>query len=1314
MRTLNIVVAIAALPLFSLAQTPCENGFAAGYPCDLIDLMGFVPSSSMGGGDAEDLWGWTDPENGKEYAIVGMAASTAFVDVSSPTSPVVMGILPSHTGSSLWRDVKVHNDHAFIVSEATDHGLQVFDLTRLRDVTNPPANFTEDAHYDGFGNAHNIAINEQSGRAYAVGSNTFSGGLHILDISVPTNPTLIGSFAEDGYTHDAQIVNYSGPDATHVGKEIALCFNENTVAIVDVTDATDPLMLSNTSYGAAQYTHQGWLTEDQRYLLVNDEGDQGTINTRTYIFDCLDLDAPVLIGTHVGSSLAIDHNLYNHQGYCYQANYRAGLRILDLEDVSNGALTEVAYFDVYPSSNSAQFNGAWSVYPFFASGNVIVSHIEEGLFVLRPNLSNAPPTPPADLTLEPLRNWLKTNWYDGLHNDLGYNGAREQMYGSVDESSGQIECVYTGFQQASEFVTFPDPINAEHLVPQSFYGSLSPMRSDIWSLRPSHQSPNSARSNNPFGEVDDASAQWYGVDAQGNYFSTGTIPANADDFSELSNGVWEPRESQKGDVARAVYYFYTMYPTQAGAIAGVCDPQTLYSWHLADPVSAFELQRNDRIEAAQGNRNPYVDDPNLVFRAWYFTQAVSGCTNAAACNYNVDATADDGSCVVIGGACDDGDALTLGDVYTNCSAPNFGCQGTGPSTIWEETFGGFSNLGYGYNGNINSAAAETEWNINYGGATDYFYTSTLNGDTAFAGKDLDFDCTWTSRAINVSGFTDLQASVNLSETGNWENADFIRFEAIVDGTTQELFSVSNDFGSLQVSPVAVNSGNIVQLRVVTRTNANGEVSYFDDVRLIGVPNCDDSDGDGLCDAQDGCSDVTACNFDDLSATECLTNDACGICGGPGAVLECGCNDIPAGDCDCDGNQDDALGICGGDCVADSDGDGICDDEDECLGELDICGVCNGPGAIYACGCTEIPAGDCDCDGNQLDVLGECGGTCTADTDGDGICDDIDPCVGLTDACGICNGPGEIYACGCTEIPEGDCDCDGNQLDALGICGGDCAGDADEDGICDSDEIPGCTDPNAANFDESATDNDGSCAYIQGSFSGLSAELIAESSAGPGLNTWRVYANFSNPGADLLSVYGTPESPIDISTSTDWFQDPLGGATSNDINEALFGEFPSLNFDSWLTIGGPSASDGDIQTVGLGLEAFENGDDVTSNDVAGGSWLAIPGNVSGTSPDAEGRVLIAQLTTDGTVVFDCNIQYREPDGSTPVVVELSLVFQNGCPEDVNGSGLVDIEDILLVLMNFGCSNTCIGDLDGDGTVTVADGLQVLGAFGNFCN
>jgi hypothetical protein len=165
---------------------------------------------------------------------------------------------------------------------------------------------------------------------------------------------------------------------------------------------------------------------------------------------------------------------------------------------------------------------------------------------------------------------------------------------------------------------------------------------------------------------------------------------------------------------------------------------------------------------------------------------------------------------------------------------------------------------------------------------------------------------------------------------------------------------------------------------------------------------------------------------------------------------------------------------------------------------------------------------------------------------------------------------------------------------------------------------------------------------------------------------------------------------------------------------LYGDFPSLQYDSWLTIGGVAPNDGNIQTVGLDLASFEAGGDLTSDAIAGGSWLAIPGDVSGTAPDAQGRVMIAQLTTDGTAVLDCNMQYREPDGTTVLVTELSLVFQNGCAEDINGSGLVDIEDILSVLTQFGCSGTCLGDLDEDGDVDVADGLLILGAFGNVCN
>jgi len=128
-------------------------------------------------------------------------------------------------------------------------------------------------------------------------------------------------------------------------------------------------------------------------------------------------------------------------------------------------------------------------------------------------------------------------------------------------------------------------------------------------------------------------------------------------------------------------------------------------------------------------------------------------------------------------------------------------------------------------------------------------------------------------------------------------------------------------------------------------------------------------------------------------------------------------------------------------------------------------------------CEDIPAGDCDCDGNQLDALGVCGGSCEADADMDGICDDVDDCIGELDACGVCNGAGEIYACGCSDIPEGDCDCNGNQLDALDVCGGSCEADADMDGVCDDAEIAGCTDMGACNYNGEATDDDGSCFFI---------------------------------------------------------------------------------------------------------------------------------------------------------------------------------------------------------------------------------------------
>ena len=221
--------------------------------------------------------------------------------------------------------------------------------------------------------------------------------------------------------------------------------------------------------------------------------------------------------------------------------------------------------------------------------------------------------------------------------------------------------------------------------------------------------------------------------------------------------------------------------------------------------------------------------------------------------------------------------------------------------------------------------------------------------------------------------------------------------------------------------------------------------------------------DGICDDVDDCVGEL---------------DACGVCNGPGAIYECGCSDIPAGDCDCDGNQLDALGVCGV----------IAQKMPMRMASAmmwmtalasSMLAACATAQEIFECGCEDIPAGDCDCDGNQLDALGVCGGDCAEDADADGICDNVDDCVGELDACGVCNGPGEIYECGCADIPEGDCDCDGNQLDALGVCGGDCTEDADMDGICDNVDpvIGGCSNPCACNYmSDAAVINDASCVF----------------------------------------------------------------------------------------------------------------------------------------------------------------------------------------------------------------------------------------------
>lgn len=380
-----------------------ESGKVEEFECSNTGMLSFLPIDEIGGKRGtrlNDNWGWTDPQSGKEYALVGRTDGTSFVDVTNPGAPRYLGDLPKTEGSpsAAWRDMKVYKDHVFIVADgAAEHGMQVFDLTRLRNIRTPET-FAPDYHYTRIASAHNIVSNVETGYMYIVGASgggeTCGGGLHMINVQEPKNPIFAGCFqdketgrAGTGYSHDAQCVTYRGPDAKYQGREICVGSNENAISIADVTDKANPIAVSRQSYPDVAYAHQAWLTDDHRYLFLGDELDEGAgkgeagKGTRTLIFDLADLDDPILVKEFVGTRRATDHNLYVKGNRMYQANYNAGLRILDISDPTNPR--EVGFLDTVPGDDTPQMDGAWSNYPYFASGTIVVTSVAQGLFLVK-------------------------------------------------------------------------------------------------------------------------------------------------------------------------------------------------------------------------------------------------------------------------------------------------------------------------------------------------------------------------------------------------------------------------------------------------------------------------------------------------------------------------------------------------------------------------------------------------------------------------------------------------------------------------------------------------------------------------------------------------------------------------------------------------------------------------------------------------------------------------------------------------------------------------------------------------------------------
>jgi choice-of-anchor B domain-containing protein len=370
-----------------------------------VTLKSQLPLPQMGGGVGSSLYGWVDPLTRREYAIMGRSNGTAFVDITNPTQPRYVANLAMASGSSAtdWREPKVYGNFAFVGVDGTNHPIQIIDLTKLRAYNGSTLQLAADRNFRGNGNtltkAHTLAINPQSGFLYAARTDKYSGGLMAIDVRNPLNAFEAGGFSGDGITHETQVVTYTGPDVQHRGKEIAFNSNaktgatQDTFSIVDVTNKTSMTRLSTQFYPGARYIHQGWLTEDQRFFFQNDESDESggvTSRTRTHLWDVADLDNPVYKGYWDNDTTSIDHNLYVKNGYVFQTNYTTGLRVLKIGNLFSSDpddwLEEVAYFDTYTANDGKTFNGAWNNYPFFPSGNIAVSDIDGGLFVLRPDL----------------------------------------------------------------------------------------------------------------------------------------------------------------------------------------------------------------------------------------------------------------------------------------------------------------------------------------------------------------------------------------------------------------------------------------------------------------------------------------------------------------------------------------------------------------------------------------------------------------------------------------------------------------------------------------------------------------------------------------------------------------------------------------------------------------------------------------------------------------------------------------------------------------------------------------------------------------
>ena len=355
------------------------------------------PGDNWVGNVYNEIWGFV--QNGHEFAVIGSTQGTHIFDVTDPVNSYLVG---SVNGASTSADV-VHRDfHTYsgylyaVADEMNSSTLQIIDLTDLPN--------SIEVVYDSndiITRAHNIFIDEANEMMYVCGGkvNGSSNNLSILSLTDPTNPSFLTAYNTHGYVHDIYVIDNKG----------YLNAGNNGLHIVDFSNIESPETLGSlTDYPYQGYNHSGWLTEDGNTYVFADEN-------HGYKMKVCDVSIPSDI--NVTSTLlsevednSIPHNLIIKDNLLYVSHYYDGLWIWDISNPENP--TYVASYDTYPLDGGNSYKGAWGVYPLLPSGNILVSDMQYGLFVLAPpdnssNINNI--TYNADIFPNPSKDILHIN-----------------------------------------------------------------------------------------------------------------------------------------------------------------------------------------------------------------------------------------------------------------------------------------------------------------------------------------------------------------------------------------------------------------------------------------------------------------------------------------------------------------------------------------------------------------------------------------------------------------------------------------------------------------------------------------------------------------------------------------------------------------------------------------------------------------------------------------------------------------------------------------------------------------------------------------